>query len=182
MATPLAPGVGGSLRRVVTVSREASLRHRLRGTSRVLVKELAAFGLVGGLAFAIDIGLFTWLTHGAALGALKSKALAMVVSTTFAYFGNRYLSFSHRARSSVGRETAFFFGINLVTLMFSELALGVFIYGFGYGHTSRMITVVNLATIGLGTVFRFWAYKRFVFLHPDRVHSPDVDLDEELAE
>ena len=39
-----------------------------------------------------------------------------------------------------------------------------------------------MATIGLGTLFRFWAYKRFVFLHPDRVHAADVDLDEELAE
>jgi len=31
-------------------------------------------------------------------------------------------------------------------------------------------------------VFRFWSYKRFVFLHPDRVHSRDINLDEELAE
>ena len=106
----------------------------------------------------------------------------MVVSTTFAYFGNRYLSFSHRARSSIGRETAFFFGINLITLVFSEAALAVVVYGLGYGHTSTMVSVVKLASIGIGTVFRFWAYKRFVFLHPDRVHSPDVDLDAELAE
>ena len=45
-----------------------------------------------------------------------------------------------------------------------------------------MISFVNIVTIGLGTIFRFWAYKRFVFLHPDRVHVHDVDLDEELAE
>jgi hypothetical protein len=60
--------------------------------------------------------------------------------------------------------------------------LALFGYGFHYGHASTMVLVVNLATIGIGTLFRFWAYKRFVFLHPDRVNVPNVDLDEELAE
>ena len=44
------------------------------------------------------------------------------------------------------------------------------------------VNLVNLATIGVGTIFRFWSYKRFVFLHPDRIHAPDVDLNVELAE
>jgi putative flippase GtrA len=151
----------------------------LRSSWRILLKEITAFGLIGALAFVIDIGIFTWL---APHGALKAKAISTVVSTTFAYFGNRYLSFSHRARSGIGRETGFFFGINLVTLIVSELILALFVYPLHFAHGSRTVFGVNLATIALGTVFRFWAYKRFVFLHPDRVHSPDVDLDEELAE
>ena len=162
--------------------RRPSLVDRLRGSWRILLKELTAFGLVGALAFVIDISLFTWLTHAAHLGALKSKAISTVVSTTFAYVGNRQWSFSHRARTSIARETSFFFGINLITLVCSELILGLFVYGFGYGHRSTMIFFVNLFTIGLGTIFRFWAYKRFVFLHPDRVHSRDVDVEAELAE
>ena len=44
------------------------------------------------------------------------------------------------------------------------------------------MNIVNFATIGIGTIIRFWAYKRFVFLHPDRVNADDVDLDLELAE
>jgi putative flippase GtrA len=156
-----------------------SLRDYLRTSWRLLLKEVAAFGLIGAMAFVIDVGLFTWL---APHGALKAKAVSTAVSTTFAYFGNRHLSFSHRARTSIGRETSFFFGINLVTLIFSELVLALFVYGFHYGHASTMVLVVNLVTIGIGTLFRFWAYKRFVFLHPDRVNVPNVDLDEELAE
>ena len=54
--------------------------------------------------------------------------MSTVVATTFAYFGNRHLSFSHRARTSIGRETSFFFGINLITLVFSELIIGLFVY------------------------------------------------------
>lgn len=160
-------------------SPRTTLRSRLRGTSRVVVKEVGAFGLIGVLAFAIDLAIFVWL---APHGALKAKAVSTLFSTTFAYFGNRYLSFSHRARTTIARETVSFFGINLITLIFSELALALFHYGFGFGHSSIGLLIVNLATIALGTVFRFWAYKKFVFLHPDRVHEDDVDLDVELAE
>jgi putative flippase GtrA len=159
-----------------------SLVAHLRASWRILLKELAAFGLVGGLAFVIDLGIFTALTHGAHVGALKSKGISTVVSTTFAYFGNRHLSFSHRARTGIKRETGYFFAINGLTLVFAELVLALFVYGFGYGHESTMIFVVNIATIAAGTAFRFWAYKRFVFLHPDRVHAPEADLDVELAE
>jgi putative flippase GtrA len=169
----------GNVRRDMTSVRRSSIRDYLRESGRILLKELSAFGLVGAIAFAIDVGVFAWLST---YGALKAKAIATTLSTTFAYVGNRYLSFSHRARTSIGRETSFFFGINLITLIFSELAIGLFVYGLGYGHTSATVFAVNLVTIGIGTLFRFWAYKRFVFLHPDRVHAHHIDLDEELAE
>jgi putative flippase GtrA len=157
----------------------ARLHHYLRDSWRVLLKEVAAFGVVGAAALVIDLGLFTLLVG---FGAVKAKIVSATVSTTFAYFGNRYLSFSHRARTSIARETAFFFGINAITLVFSAACIALFVYPLHYGHQSAMVFFVNLVTIGLGTLFRFWAYKRFVFLHPDRVHSYDVDLDEELAE
>lgn len=163
----------------MTIFRPSALRDYVRDSWRILLKELTAFGIVGVVALAIDIGVFTWL---APHGALKAKAVSSVLSTTFAYFGNRHLSFSHRARTGLARETSYFFGINLITLIFSELVIGFFVYVLDYGHGSRMVFLVNLGTIAVGTVFRFWSYKRFVFLHPDRVHAHNVDLDEELAE
>ncbi len=163
----------------MTSLRPSSLRDRLQGSARVLAKELSAFGVIGALAFVIDFGVFTWLTP---IGSVKANIVSTIASTTFAYFGNRHLSFSHRARTGLGREAAYFFGINLITLAFSSLMLAVFVYGAGFEHTSTAILVVKLVSIGLGTVFRFWAYKRFVFLHPDRVHAKDVDLTAELSE
>ncbi|HEY3736108.1 MAG TPA: GtrA family protein [Jatrophihabitans sp.] len=160
-------------------SSSRSIVTQLRSSWRILLKEISAFGLIGLLSLGIDLGIFAWLSDG---GAVKAKFISTVVSTTFAYVGNRYLSFSHRARTSLGRETAFFFGINFITLIFSELVIALFVYPLGYGHGSAMVFVVNVATIGIGTIFRFWAYKRFVFLHPDKVHSADADLDIELAE
>jgi putative flippase GtrA len=154
---------------------------RLRGSWRILLKEVAAFGVIGAAALVIDIGLFNLLLHQN-IGVLTSKGISTAVATTFAYLGNRHWSFSHRARTGLARETSFFFGINLVTLVAAELILGLFAYPLGYKHDHWVMNLVNLATIALGTVFRFWAYKRFVFLHPDKVHSRAVDLDEELAE
>jgi putative flippase GtrA len=163
----------------MTATRPSSLRDHLRSSWRLLLKELTAFGAVGVLAFALDLGIFAWLND---YGALKANCVSTVVSTAFAYVGNRYLSFSHRARTTIGRETSFFFGINLIALIFSELVIAFFVYVLDYGHNSSTVFLVKVVTIGIGTVFRFWAYKRFVFLHPDRVNSADVDLDVELAE
>jgi putative flippase GtrA len=163
----------------MTTTNRTSLLTHLRNTSRILIKEITAFGFIGIIALVIDLGIFKELSPH---GALKAKCISTLVSTTFAYLGNRYLSFSHRARTSVGRETAYFFGINLITLLFSEAILAFTVYGFHQPHGGIVVFLVNVATIGLGTIFRFWAYKRFVFLHPDKVRAPDADLDVELAE
>jgi putative flippase GtrA len=157
----------------------ASLTAYLRDSWRILLKEISAFGLVGVISLVIDLSIFAWLSPD---GALKAKCVSTIVAPVFAYFGNRHLSFSHRARTSIGRETSFFFGINLIVLVISELIIAFFVYPLHYAHGSAVVFVVNFGTIGLGTIFRFWAYKRFVFLHPDKVHVHDIDLAEELAE
>jgi putative flippase GtrA len=168
---------------MTATERSPSMTERLhdyfRNSWRILLKEISAFGLIGILALVIDLGVFAWL---APHGAVKAKIISTTVSTAFAYVGNRYLSFSHRARTSIARETAFFFGINLITLVFSAACIAIFVYPLHYAHDSVTVFAVNVVTIGIGTLFRFWAYKRFVFLHPDRVHQHDIDLAEELAE
>jgi putative flippase GtrA len=163
----------------VTTQKMSRLQQYLRDSWRVLLKEVSAFGAVGIIALGIDLGVFTWLQGD---GAIKAKAISTFLSTTFAYFGNRHLSFSHRARTGLARETSFFFGINLITLGFSEAMLALFVYGFHHAHDSLTVSVVNIAAIGIGTLFRFWAYKRFVFLHPDHVHAHGRELEAELAE
>lgn len=155
------------------------LRAYLSDSWRVLLKEISAFGAIGIVAMVMDLGVFAWL---APHGAVKAKIVSATLSTAFAYVGNRYLSFSHRARTSIARETAFFFAINAVTLAFSLGVIAIFVYPLHYPHASVMVFLVNVATIGIGTLFRFWAYKRFVFLHPDRVHAHGIELSQELAE
>ena len=159
-----------------------TLSSRIHGSWRILVKEITAFGLVGAVNFFIDIGLFNLLLHRD-VGVLTAKVVSTTVATTLAYFGNRHLSFSHRARTGIGREATVFFAINLIVLLGSLAVLGLFAYPLGFKFDKLVMNLVNLATIALGTVVRFDAYKRFVFLHPDKVHSvSDQELDIELAE
>lgn len=164
---------------MTVTSHIGSLRAQVRSSWRVLLKEVTAFGMVGLISLVIDLGIYNLLSD---YGWLKAKFVSTIVATTFAYFGNRYLSFSHRARTTLGRETSFFFAINLIVLAVSELVLGFVAYPLEQREDAVVMNVVNLITIGLGTIVRFWAYKRFVFLHPDKVHAKDVDLDVELAE
>jgi putative flippase GtrA len=160
-------------------TRVTALREHVRTSWRILLKEITAFGAIGLACLVIDLSLYNLLSP---IGWLKAKCVSTIVATTVAYFGNRHLSFSHRARTSLARETSFFFAINLITLVVSELILGLFAYPLNQRSDHIVMNVVNLATIGLGTIFRFWSYKRFVFLHPDRIHASDADLDVELAE
>ncbi|MGH8963350.1 MAG: GtrA family protein [Jatrophihabitantaceae bacterium] len=164
---------------MAVTERRADLRAYLRHSWRILFKEIAAFGVVGAIGFVIDVGLFNVFFQD---GQIVAKCISTFAATVATYFGNRYFSFSHRARTGIGRETSIFFGINVVTLLFSIAVIGLFEYPLHFKHHLLVMNVVNIATIGLGTIFRFWSYKRFVFLHPDRVHDRAIDLDEELAE
>jgi putative flippase GtrA len=141
----------------------------------ILRKELSAFGVVGVINLFVDIGLFNQLHFGFGIGPLTSKVISTTVATTCAYFMNRYWSFSHRARTGLAREYTLFFMLNGVALLMGLLVLGTTRYGLGL--TGKLsINAAILVGIGIGTVFRFWSYKRWVF-----PAQPTEDLAEERA-
>lgn len=162
--TPVVFGVAMTLTRSSMLA-GARLRAYLQSSWRILLKEVAGFGTVGTLALGLDVAVYNLLAE---FGWLKAKAVSATVSTMVAFIGNRHLSFSHRARSGLARETAWFFGINAVILGFSELVLALFAYRLGQGDDPLVMNVVNLGAIAAGGLTRFLAYKRFVFLHPER--------------
>jgi putative flippase GtrA len=157
------------------------LANDLRATWRVLAKELSAFGVVGFLNLFVDIGLFNALHFGLDLGPTTAKIISTGVATTCAYFMNRHWSFSHRARTGLAREYSLFFGLNGIALL-----MGIAINDFTYyvlSHTdARSMNLANLIGIGLGTIFRFWAYKRWVFLAPDTAEEISGDVAVNKAE
>jgi putative flippase GtrA len=139
---------------------------KLGTTWRILAKELSAFGVVGFLNLFVDIGLFNLLHGGLGLGPTTSTVLSTAVATTCAYFMNRHWSFSHRARTGLAREYTLFFGLNGIALLMGIAVLD-FVY-YALGHTDPAWTnLAKIIGIGFGTIFRFWAYKRWVFLAPD---------------
>jgi putative flippase GtrA len=140
---------------------------------RVLLKELSAFGVVGVINLFVDIGLFNALHFGVGLGPLTAKVISTTVATTSAYFLNRHWSFSHRARTGLAREYTLFFVLNGIALVMGLLVIGATRYGFGL--TDKVsLNVANLIGIGIGTVFRFWSYKRWVFPAHDESDTASV--------
>ncbi len=133
----------------------------------ILAKELSAFGVVGAINFGVDTGLFNAFHVGLGVGILTSKAGSTTVATTLSYFMNRHWSFSHRARTGLRREYVLFFAINLVALAIGLVILAISEYGLNYRDTLSE-NIANLIGIAIGTVFRFWSYKRWVFMrHPE---------------
>jgi putative flippase GtrA len=127
-----------------------------------LIRELMKFGVVGVVAFITDITLFNLFLH-LSDKPLTSKTLSTVVATTVAYIGNRFWTFRHRGRSGVRREYALFFLLNFVGLAIALGCLAISHYLLGF--TSRLADNIAANVIGLvlGTTFRFWSYRRFVF-------------------
>ena len=138
-------------------------RSTLRTTWRILLKELSAFGIVGALNFILDVAIFGFLITVVGLGPLTSKVISTATTTTTAYFMHRHWSFSHRARSGIKREYGLFFLLNGISLVMSLLIIGLVRYPLGRTDAFAL-QLANITSIGIGTIFRFWSYKRWVFL------------------
>ncbi len=128
-----------------------------------LVRELAKFGSVGAVAFVITVTLSNALHSGVGMGPLSSNAIATVVATTFAYVANRFWTFRHRDRTGLGREYTLFFALNGVGLVITQLFIGFVHYVL---HLTGPIAYNASLIVGTGvaTLFRFWSYKKWVFL------------------
>ncbi|MEJ7770796.1 MAG: GtrA family protein [Geodermatophilaceae bacterium] len=140
----------------------AGIRATLRDTWRVLLKELSAFGVVGAINFALDVALFQFMYVVIGADALVAKIVSTSITTTTAYFMHRHWSFAHRERTGIRREYPIFFLVNALTLALSLVMIGVVRYPLG--QTSVLVLqLTNIASIAIGTVIRFLAYKRWVF-------------------
>jgi len=145
-----------------------ALASRARVAWRVFLRELSAFGVVGAVCFALDLGIFQLLYVNTGVGPVVAKLVSTVIATTVAYFGNRYWSFSRRARTGIRREYLLFFLINALTLLLS-LAVVAFVHHGLHQDSALVLQIANVGSIALGTLIRFVAYRRWVFPAPEPV-------------
>lgn len=139
-----------------------------------LVRELMKFGVVGGVAFVVDIGLFNLLLH-ATDKPLTSKSISTVAATTVAYVGNRHWTFRRRDRSGVRREYTLFFLLNGVGLAIALTCLAISHYLLGFTGRLADNVAANGVGLALATTFRFWSYRRWVF----RARLPEAAVSED---
>lgn len=131
----------------------------------LLIRELTKFGIIGLVNTAIDFAVLNAILL-AADAPLKAKVASTTVSATTSYFMNRHWTFRHRSRSGLRREYSLFFIFNGVGLAIALTILGITKYGLGL-ESLVAINIANLLGLVIGTVFRFWSYRRWVFLHPE---------------
>ncbi|WNV74815.1 GtrA family protein [Geodermatophilus sp. DSM 44513] len=157
-----------------------ALGRRAGTTWRLLLKEVSAFGVVGGLTLTLDLGLFQVLYAQAGLGAVTAKLLATVVAMTVAYVGHRYWSFSHRTRTGVRREYLLFALVNGSTLLLGMAIVAFVRYPLDQS-SALVLQAANAFSIGLGTVIRFLAYRRWVFPAKDAAPAAAAAVAGEVA-
>jgi putative flippase GtrA len=145
-----------------------SLIERLRGAIDILIREVIKFGVVGAVAFVVDIGLFNLLRFGGGEGPLYDKPLtakiiSVAVATFVAWLGNRYWTFRHRRRTQAAHELALFVAFNVVGMLIALACLGFSHYVLDLRSPLADNISANGVGLVLGTLFRFWAYRTFVF-------------------
>jgi putative flippase GtrA len=129
--------------------------------SRQLIHEVGRFGVVGLAGLAVADGGANLLQYQAGLGPFGAAALATVAATAVTLLGSRYWTFRHRERTGMGRETAAFFILNGIGIGIYESCIGL---ADLVGQRSGLAYSIALnAGIVLGTIFRYWSYKKWVW-------------------
>ncbi len=125
------------------------------------------FGSVGAVAYVVSVGGFNALVH-LPNAPLKSKPVTAsiisgAISIMVAYFGNRLWTWRDRPKGNLTREISLFFLLNLVGLAIGTLTLAFSRYVLGFDSALADNISANVVGVGIGTLFRFYSYRKWVF-------------------
>ncbi|MCI0690253.1 MAG: GtrA family protein [Sporichthyaceae bacterium] len=132
-----------------------------------LVRELMKFGTVGAFAYVIDTGLYNILRATVLEDkTITAKVISVSAATLFAFFGNRHWTFRHRPDPGIARGFGVFALLNGVGLVITVIPLWISHYLLGMTSLLADNISTNIIGTGLATTFRFWSYRKWVFLAP----------------
>jgi putative flippase GtrA len=115
-----------------------------------LVRELMKFGTVGAFAYVIDIGLYNLLRATVLEDkTITAKVVSVTVATAVAFLGNRHWTFRHRTDPGLARGFGVFALLNGIAMVITVIPLWISHY-----------------LLGMTTTFRFWSYRKWVFVAP----------------
>jgi putative flippase GtrA len=142
---------------------------------------VSAFAVIGAANSVLYFVIFNLMMT---MGAVKATILANAVTVVLAYVAHRYWTYRSRQKTQVRREAVLFIGFNLAGTVIQSGVVGVAKYGFGLSETTDRLwlNVATMVGIGMGMVFRFWAYRTLVFRPHPADHAPPTTAVEALAE
>jgi putative flippase GtrA len=149
----------------------AGLFARATGLVRRHAAELIRFAGVGGVAYVVDIGLFNLMFLGLDWPDWLAKIVSAVIAMTVAFFGNRHWTWRERRGSAAAhRQYALYFFFNGIGLLIALACLWANsglaqVWPHIFGTEFAVNVAANIVGVGLGSVFRFFAYRTWVFRH-----------------
>ncbi|MCA6093653.1 GtrA family protein [Streptomyces sp. SCA3-4] len=141
-------------------ARPRTVRSRLER----LAREIAKFGAVGAIGFVVNFIVFNICVHGFGLAVVRSGVIATAVAIGTNYIGNRYWTYRHDSdKNRRSRELSLFLLFSGIGLVIENGVLALSHYGLGLTTPLADNVAKNVIGLGLGTVFRFWSYRTWVF-------------------
>jgi putative flippase GtrA len=130
---------------------------------RQLIHEGAKFLVVGLIGTIVTFGLANALKS---MGEYKAIAIATIVATVVTYLGNGRWAFRNRQGQGTARDSVMFFVLNGVGLLIYWGCIGVTDLA-GVRHEVLWYNIALVVGTGLGTLFRFWSYRKWVWVASD---------------
>jgi putative flippase GtrA len=113
----------------------------------------------------IDLGGAAVLHGKYHVGPLESKAISTALATVVTYLGSRFWTFKDRENQSLRREAVLFIVLNVAGLLIAEAVIALVTYVLGL-HGQLEYNAASVLGTGLATIFRYLAYRRWVFIAP----------------
>lgn len=137
---------------------------------RHLGPEAIKFGIVGLSGVVVQIVAFNLLRFAGTDGVgvlwhkpITAQILSIGLATVVTYLGNRHWTYQHQEKGSVARELPIFIVLNGIAILIGSACLAISHYLLGLTSPLADNISGNVIGLGLGTLFRFWSYRRFVF-------------------
>lgn len=136
----------------------------------------ARFLTVGAISTLIEIAVFNLLFLAFGWDVVSAKVVASLVALVNAYFGNREWTFRHRDRRGRVAEVVLFVVVNLFCTALGAAIVwgGVEVAEVIIDRTAGPFIVngVNLVSIAIVVLVRFWLYHSVVFRSAPREPEP----------
>jgi putative flippase GtrA len=133
---------------------------------RAVGPEFVKFGVVGVICLAIDTALAYYFRFSVGLGPNTAKTLSTLLATFVSYALNRAWSFAHRVDEERGhsQDMLLYAVIAAAGLAITWVPITITHYGLTLQGKTAYLVSSTLGT-GLATIFRFWAFRRWVFVN-----------------
>jgi putative flippase GtrA len=123
------------------------------------------FLVVGGICFVLDTALSYLFRFEVGLGPNTAKSVATVLATCLSYVLNRLWSLAHRVDEDRGhrRDIVSYGIISALGLALTWVPISITAYVLDEQGKGAYLVSTTIGT-ALATVFRFWGFRRWVFV------------------